>query len=295
MNDSFNIIDNFNSCTLQNAQEYCENFEIKERFTSALKIQTSKWIPNDSPLAAFKELAECNVNETAIRTLIDSILLPILEVCNLKVNYEETIKFDDLPTCRLDYIIKTKESQAIGVIEAKKLGAMTEKSLVQAMLQLVCLQKRGNCASTIFAIVTDAMHYHFMALSDDTFVIESITTAQPVFPLAQFAYTTPHIAFQPAQPVIIPAQPVFQPSPPVFTSAQPVFTPAQPVFQPFPPVFTPAQPAIPPAQPVFTPAQHVITPVIKTVKSWEDFHDVTYSICKLFEAGKMILQNQKEN
>ena len=88
MNENLNLNDYFQSVGLQNAQKFCEKFEIKKRFTSALKILTSEWIPNDSPFAAFKELAECNVNETAIRTLIDSILLPILEVCNLKVNYE---------------------------------------------------------------------------------------------------------------------------------------------------------------------------------------------------------------
>jgi len=146
---------------------------VKKRFTSSLKILTSEWGPHESPYSAFEELAECNANETATRTLIDAILIPILEDFDLKVGYEETIKFNDLPTSRLDYIIKTKEGQHIGVIEAKKLGAMNEKSLVQAMLQLVCLQKRGNCADTIFAVVTDAMHYHMMTLSGDTVVMDN--------------------------------------------------------------------------------------------------------------------------
>jgi len=167
------LSNDFQQCGLQNSQKFCEKLEIKKRFTSSLKILTSDWDQRDTPFSAFKELAECNANETASRTLIDAILLPILEDIDLKVGYEETFKFKDLPTNRLDYIIKKKEGQHIGVIEAKKLGAMNEKSLVQAMLQLVCLQKRGNCADTIFAVVTDAMHYHMMTLSGDTVVMDN--------------------------------------------------------------------------------------------------------------------------
>lgn len=116
-------------------------------FTRNMETMNRRLTPDQKPLhACFKEILEIGVSETAIRSLINALLLPILEhFDNLEVVYEETIKCSGLPTSVLDYLIRTKEGKAIGVIEAEKIGKMTDKSLVQAIIQLFCLRTCRDC------------------------------------------------------------------------------------------------------------------------------------------------------
>ena len=155
--------------------------EVKKGFTKCGKIITKTGISTTkgSELSdVFKELLNHKNRETSIRTLIDALLFPIAKMLELNILFEETLKYDNLPTSIPDYIIVNTNKEVVGVVETKDAGKMEPKSLVQALLQLISLQKL-KCASKIFAVVTDAKNYHVMILSGNTLVLDSKEDSKP--------------------------------------------------------------------------------------------------------------------
>ena len=134
---------------------------------------------NDSWLSdVFDELLNHRNYEASIRTLIDALLFPIAKVLKLNILFEERLEYENLPTNIPDYIIVNTNEEVVGVVETKGAGKMEPNSLVQALLQLISLQKL-KCASKIFAVVTDAKNYYVMTLSGKTLVLDSKKDGEP--------------------------------------------------------------------------------------------------------------------
>ena len=70
-----------------------------------------------------------------------------------------------LPNCITDYVVYNSEVEALGVIETKSGGRVKAESVIQCMLQLLAL--RTKAPHTLFGVVTDAVYYIFIVLTED--------------------------------------------------------------------------------------------------------------------------------
>ena len=89
----------------------------------------------------------------------------------MQLRLEDKVNVKDLPNCIADYVVYNSEGEALGVIETKTGGKVKAESVIQCMLQLLAL--RTKAPHTLFGVVTDAVRYIFIVLTEDgTFEFE---------------------------------------------------------------------------------------------------------------------------
>lgn len=97
------------------------------------------------------------------RMLLDAILHPLCVKEGLEICTEQTLKCDFLPTSKPDYIIYYQGIK-IGVVEAKRAGYLTEKSVVQLILQLISVSAPNKISLPFFGLVFDGSTAIFVGL-----------------------------------------------------------------------------------------------------------------------------------
>ena len=104
--------------------------------------------------------------EYDIRMVLDAILL---NVCNFKIDLriqtEVTIKCDSLPTSKADYVVFYAGSP-LAVVEAKRPGSLTKKSVAQLILQLLSLSA-FKPLHLYFGLLFDGYNAIFVGVSND--------------------------------------------------------------------------------------------------------------------------------
>ena len=139
-----------------------------EEETNDLSSQHSELmneINNKINLATFicdnKFRTECD-----IRMLLDAILLNVCAFkSDLKIQTEVTIKSDSLPTSKADYVMSYKNSP-LAVVEAKRPGSLTKKSVAQLVLQLLSLSA-SQPLHLYFGLLFDGHMAIFVGVSND--------------------------------------------------------------------------------------------------------------------------------
>jgi hypothetical protein len=110
--------------------------------------------------------------EAGSRLVVDALLVPLCSELGLQFEVEKSIDYNFLPYCRFDYCIR-KEQHIIGCIETKSVKTLSDKSVAQAVLQLIVLQTTlmetetptvDISSSSPFAIVTDGHRFIYMQL-----------------------------------------------------------------------------------------------------------------------------------
>ena len=119
----------------------------------------------DQELSFLKQHLFSEYREATSRVFIDALITPILRENNLQVRLEEKLYVKDLPNCIADYVVYNGNGEALGVIETKTGGKVKAESVIQCMLQLLAL--RTKAPHTIFGVVTDAVRYIFVVLTDE--------------------------------------------------------------------------------------------------------------------------------
>ena len=110
--------------------------------------------------------------ENAVRGYIDDLINKITRNKEMTVLREEQLKVDGLPISKPDYTIYYKR-RILGCLETKASGAITKKSIVQGILQLISLREKAS--NTLFNIITDGYQYIFILYErDGTFKLESL-------------------------------------------------------------------------------------------------------------------------
>ena len=126
---------------------------------------------DDKEICFLHQLVTSEYREATSRVFVDALITPILGENNLQVRLEEKLYPKDLPNCIADYVIYNDQGEALGVIETKTGGRVRSESVIQCMLQLLAL--RTKAPHTLFGIVTDAVRYVFIVLTEDgTFEFE---------------------------------------------------------------------------------------------------------------------------
>ena len=126
----------------------------------------------DSYSELLKQLISITTPESGSRLVLDALLIPLCSVLHLQFEVEKSINCSFLPNCRFDYCIR-KGEDIIGCIEAKRVGNLSDKSIAQAVLQLMILQTTLLRTETtevnisevpVFAIVTDGHRFIYIQL-----------------------------------------------------------------------------------------------------------------------------------
>ena len=105
-----------------------------------------------------------NSTEFDARMILDAILQPLCVYKGLTVRSEQTIKSNELPTNRYDYIIYLNGDQPIGVVEAKRQGCLKDDSVAQLIVQLLLLSfEKPNLF--YFGVLSDAYQFVFTGVS----------------------------------------------------------------------------------------------------------------------------------
>ena len=147
-------------------------FACKPKFELPVKLRDYKIITEVMETVMKMALAvvttgnEKPSGEYDARILLDEMLLPLCAHRGLTLNTCTEIlhKCDMLPNNRYDYIIY-HDYQAIGCVEAKRLGSLESKSLVQLILQLL-LRSVRNSKPFYFGILSNACHFVFVGLCE---------------------------------------------------------------------------------------------------------------------------------
>lgn len=139
-----------------------------EEETNDLSSQHSELmneINNKINLATFicdnKFRTECD-----IRMLLDAILLNVCAFkSDLKIQTEVTIKSDSLPTSKADYVV-FYDGSPLAIVEAKRPGSLTKKSVAQLLLQLISLSAIEPL-HLYFGLLFDGYNAIFVGVSND--------------------------------------------------------------------------------------------------------------------------------
>lgn len=109
----------------------------------------------------YKLRTECD-----IRMVLDAILLNVCTFkIDLRIQTEVTIKSDSLPTSKADYVMSYKNSP-LAVVEAKRPGSLTKKSVAQLVLQLLSLSA-SQPLHLYFGLLFDGHMAIFVGVSND--------------------------------------------------------------------------------------------------------------------------------
>lgn len=109
----------------------------------------------------YKFRTECD-----IRMVLDAILLNVCTFkIDLRIQTEVTIKSDSLPTSKADYVMSYKNSP-LAVVEAKRPGSLTKKSVAQLVLQLLSLSA-SQPQHLYFGLLFDGHKAIFVGVSND--------------------------------------------------------------------------------------------------------------------------------
>ena len=107
---------------------------------------------------------QSNSTEFDARMILDAILQPLCVDKGLTVRPEQTIKSDELPNNRYDYIMYCNGDYPIGVVEAKRQGCMKDDSVAQLLVQLLLLASEEP-NSLYFGVLSDAHQFVFVGVS----------------------------------------------------------------------------------------------------------------------------------
>ena len=104
--------------------------------------------------------------ECDIRMVLDAILLNVCTFkIDLRIQTEVTIKSDSLPTSKADYVVFYNRSP-LAVVEAKRPGSLTKKSVAQLVLQLLSLSALQPL-HLYFGLLFDGHMAIFVGVSND--------------------------------------------------------------------------------------------------------------------------------
>lgn len=107
-----------------------------------------------------------NSTECNTRKILDAIMQPLCVYKELTLRSEQTIKFENLPENRYDYILyqTTRYDCPIGVVEAKRQGYLKGDSVAQLLVQLLLLSyEEPNFF--YFGVLSDAYQFIFAGVS----------------------------------------------------------------------------------------------------------------------------------
>lgn len=102
-------------------------------------------------------------SEYDIRMILDAILQPLCVYKKVRVGTEKTIKYNELPINRCDYILYYRHCP-IGVVETKRPGNLSDNSLVQLLVQLLALSAREPNLF-YFGVLFDGRQFSFAGVS----------------------------------------------------------------------------------------------------------------------------------
>ena len=131
------------------------------RHNSKLMDEIDKKIHLATFVCDDKLLTECD-----IRMVLDVILQNVCAFkSHLRIRTEVTIKCDSLPTSKADYIVSYKNIPLV-VVEAKRPGSLTKKSVSQLLLQLISLPALEP-PQLYFGLLFDGHMAIFVGVSND--------------------------------------------------------------------------------------------------------------------------------
>ncbi|XP_067668695.1 uncharacterized protein [Haliotis asinina] len=122
-----------------------------------------------------------SMTEAEVKHIVFVMICPLLEQLELRMNAEETIDMGCMPSCRLDYVLKTG-GIPVGAIEVKCKDSFDENAFAQAVIQLVVLQqwayKKGlpfhvdMTQVPIVNILTDGERFVLMKLEGEKLYVQ---------------------------------------------------------------------------------------------------------------------------
>lgn len=105
-----------------------------------------------------------NSTEFDARMILDAILQPLCVYKGLTVRSEQTIKSDQPPNNKYDYIMYCNGDEPIGVVEAKRQGCLKDDSVAQLLVQLLLLSSEES-NWFYFGVLSDAHQFIFAGVS----------------------------------------------------------------------------------------------------------------------------------
>ena len=150
------------------------------KIVKGIELKGREWNLDSELLMQLKSIAN---TETGSRLVLDALLIPLCLVHNLQFEVDKNINCNYLPNCRFDYCIR-KDEHIVGCIEAKSVKSLSDKSVAQAVLQLMILQTTYNAIATettlkmlapavpFFAIVTDGHRFIYIQLTGSSLGFE---------------------------------------------------------------------------------------------------------------------------
>ena len=149
---------------------------IQYRYRELASVYLDTYLSCDEDVSFLKELQKLDFHEPTTRLFIDALITPILRGNSMRARLEEKLyNYKDgtpsLPNCIADYVIYSRDGKILGAIETKAGGYLKAESVIQCMLQLLALRRKAP--HTLFGVVTDAVRYVFIVLTEDgTFTFE---------------------------------------------------------------------------------------------------------------------------
>ena len=138
-----------------------EEMEELSRHNSELMDEIDKKIHLATFVCDYKLRTECD-----IRMVLDVILKNVCAFkSHLRIRTEVTIKCDSLPTSKADYMVSYKSIPLV-VVEAKRPGSLTKKSVSQLLLQLISLPALEP-PQLYFGLLFDGHMAIFVGVSND--------------------------------------------------------------------------------------------------------------------------------
>lgn len=135
--------------------------KICERVDFAIKAVCGR----DGTVENLNELLfQPNSTEADTRMILEAILQPLCVYKGLTVRSEQTIKSNELPTNRYDFIMYYKVDKPIGVVEAKRHGCLKAESVAQLLVQLLLLSSEQP-SEFYFGVLSDAYQFIFAGVS----------------------------------------------------------------------------------------------------------------------------------
>ena len=136
-----------------------------------------------SEFALLTQLKSIAITEAGSRLVLDPLLVSLCSILGLQFEVEKNINCNFLPNCTFDYCIR-KGKRIIGCIEAKSVTGLSDKSVAQAIIELMILQttviatesaeteKVDISKSPFFAIVTDGHRFIYIELKGSSLGFE---------------------------------------------------------------------------------------------------------------------------
>ena len=154
---------------------------IQQRYLELARVylgtQVTQALELGQDVSFLRELQNCEFREATTRVFVDALIPPILLRYGMQVRLEEKLYktsrdwYPTVPHCIADYVIYSRDGEILGAIETKNGGCLKAESVIQCMLQLLALRRKTS--HTLFGVVTDAVRYVFIVLTDDgTFEFE---------------------------------------------------------------------------------------------------------------------------